>query len=140
MGPKWQVEKIQGYENLLQGKWLILGVAKKTIYVVATQNDEAIATKRRSLITLEDFRNVHAITIHQLAMVEELLKTTLRSKALSSNVGFLKDFEESICETHDNAHVQFQNDVSFQGMNVCLSGIFWTWFKIFISNQEGMGV
>jgi hypothetical protein len=30
--------------------------------------------------------------------------------------------------------------VSFQGMNVCLSGIFWTWFKIFISNQEGMGV
>jgi hypothetical protein len=32
-----------------------LGVAKKTIYVVATQNDEAIAAKRRFLITLEDF-------------------------------------------------------------------------------------
>jgi hypothetical protein len=91
---------------------------------VATQNDEAIATKRRSLITLEDFRNVHAMIIHQLVMVEESLRITLRSKALFSNVGLLKDFEESICETHDNAHVQFQNDVFFQGMNVCLSNIF----------------
>jgi hypothetical protein len=91
---------------------------------VATQNDEAIVAKRRSLITLEDFWNVHAIIIHQLAMVEELLKTNLRWKALSSNVGLLKDFEKSVCETHDNAHVQFQNDVFFQGMNVCISGIF----------------
>ncbi len=105
MGPKWQVEEIQDYEDLLQGKWLVLGVHKKTIYVVATQNDEAIVAKRRSLITLEDFRSVHAIIIHQLAMVEELLKATLRSKALSSNVGLLKDFEKFVCETHDNAHV-----------------------------------
>ncbi len=97
--------RVQGYENLLQGKWLILGVAKKTIYVVATQNDEAIVAKRRSLITLEDFWNVHAITIHQLAMVENLLKATLRSKALFSNFGLLKDFEIFICETHDNVHV-----------------------------------
>jgi hypothetical protein len=82
-----------------------LGVVKKTIYVVATQNDEAIAAKRRSLITFEDFQNVHAVVTHQLTMVEELLKATLRSKALSSNVGLLKDFEESICETHDNAQV-----------------------------------
>jgi hypothetical protein len=67
-----------------------LGVAKKTIYVVVTQNDEAIVVKRRALITLEDFRNVHAITIHQLAMVEELLKATLKSKASSSKVGLLK--------------------------------------------------
>ncbi len=97
--------RVQGYENLLQGKWLILGVAKKIIYVVVTQNDAAIATKKKSLITLEDFWNVHAIAIHQLAMVEELLKATLRSKALFSNVGLLKDFEKSICETHDNVHV-----------------------------------
>jgi hypothetical protein len=69
VGPKWQVEEIQDYEDLLQGKWLILGVDEETIYVVVTQNDEAIAAKRRSLITLEDFRNVHAIIIHQLAMV-----------------------------------------------------------------------
>ncbi len=55
MGPKWQVEEIQDYEDLLQGKWLILGVDVKTIYIVATQNDEAIVAKRRSLITLEDF-------------------------------------------------------------------------------------
>jgi hypothetical protein len=32
-----------------------LGVAKKIIYVVVTQNDAAIATKKKSLITLEDF-------------------------------------------------------------------------------------
>jgi hypothetical protein len=69
-----------------------LGVAKKTIYVVATQNDEAIVAKRRSLITLEDFQNVHAIIIHQLAMAEEFLKTTLRSKAFSNN-GLLKDLK-----------------------------------------------
>jgi hypothetical protein len=97
--------RVQGYENLLQGKWLILGVVIKTIYVVATQNDETIVAKRRSLITLEDFWNVHAIIVHQLAMVENLLKATLRSKALFSNFGLLKDFENFICETHDNVHV-----------------------------------
>ncbi len=37
-GLKWHEEEIQGYEDLLQGKRLLLEVATWTIFVVVTQN------------------------------------------------------------------------------------------------------
>jgi hypothetical protein len=37
---------------------------------------------------------------------------------LFSDFNLLRDFKGFICEVHDNAHVQFQSDESFQGMTV----------------------
>jgi hypothetical protein len=39
----------------------VLEGAKKTIYVVATQNEAMITIERRCNNTLQDFQNVHAI-------------------------------------------------------------------------------
>lgn len=52
-------------------KKLVLGNAKRTINVATTKNEEAITTKRRCKITLEDFWNVHDVVVQQLAMAEK---------------------------------------------------------------------
>jgi len=52
-------------------KKLVLGNAKRTINVATTKNEEAITTKRRCKITLEDFWNVHVVVVQQLAMAEK---------------------------------------------------------------------
>jgi hypothetical protein len=70
LGPKWDVKEIQVCKDLLQGKCLMLGSAKKSIIIVATKNDEATITKRRSSITLEGFCTIHAEVVCQLALVE----------------------------------------------------------------------
>jgi hypothetical protein len=55
LNPKWYLEEIQSYEDLLQFKMFVLGSAKKTINVVAIENKKVILTERRCKITLEDF-------------------------------------------------------------------------------------
>jgi hypothetical protein len=60
-GPKWHEEEIRGWEDLLWGKGLVLEGAKKTISVVATENEVVITIERRCNITLQDFQNVHAV-------------------------------------------------------------------------------
>jgi hypothetical protein len=88
----------------------MLGGVKKIIIIATTKNDEAIVAKKRSSITLEDFRTIHAEVVYQLALVEELLKTTIRLENQSSNVGLLNDSEGSVYEMNDIAHVQVQSE------------------------------
>jgi hypothetical protein len=105
LGPKWDVEEIQVCKEILQGKCLTLGGAKKIIIVATAKNDEAIVAKNRSSITLEDFHTIHVKVVYQLALVEELLKTAIRLRNQSSNVGLLRDSEGSIYEMNDIPHV-----------------------------------
>ncbi len=44
-----------------------------------------------------------------------MLNTTIRLKNQSSNVGLLRDFEGSVYEMNDIAHVQVQNETCLQG-------------------------
>jgi hypothetical protein len=42
------------------------------------KNEELIIAERRCKITLEDSRNVHVVTVQQLAMVEKQLEAALQ--------------------------------------------------------------
>lgn len=71
------MKEIQGCEDLLKVKLLVLGGVKKTISVVVAHNHEVIVVERRRKITFEDFQNVHAMIATQLVVVDEALQTTL---------------------------------------------------------------
>jgi hypothetical protein len=93
----------------------MLGGNKKNIVVATVKNDEAIIAERRSSMTLEDLNCiVHVEVVCKLTLVEESLKIAIRLINQYFNVGLLKDFEESVCEMNDIAHVQVQSEMSFK--------------------------
>jgi hypothetical protein len=49
------------------------------INIVVSHNEEVIVIERRCNITLEDFLNVHAVTIQHFLIVEEALKVVRKS-------------------------------------------------------------
>jgi hypothetical protein len=111
---------------------------KKNIIVATAKNDDAIVAKRRSSITLEDLNCiVHVEVVCKLTLVEESLKTTIRLINQYFNVGLLKDFEGSICEMNDIAHVQVQSEMSLQGSNLgCGPNIYESELKDFETRME----
>jgi hypothetical protein len=52
----------------------VLEGAKRTIFVATTQNEVVIVIERRCNITLEDFQNVCATSLQQLAIAEDASK------------------------------------------------------------------
>jgi hypothetical protein len=122
--PNWHLEEIKSFEELMQVKKLVLGNAKKTINIVATKNEEVIATERRCNITLEDFRNVHAIVSQQLAMAKKQLEITLQSTILAYVQTNLKNFEGSSCENTNNIQVHSKPNMAQCGSSMVLQVFF----------------